>query len=226
MKVTNNYFDKLRDIFSSTDGTIYSFEISLDNLIMISYLEEYDVKKHNELMFSSNPLYIHRSFEDIKLLEIISDILNSDKYESFNTFKSFINYINNNESFIEINSFFKSIDQSKRILAVEGKYSTDFSDKYKTKTDNMINNLSINLDDTVKNYKNLYTGKTICAIIDSLNEKKEESYLLFKTDIVQNYPSFNISTIDQYKENDDLEDFCIAVNEFNKTFSSIKKGVK
>ena len=232
MEITNNYFERLKDKFSLTDGSIESFRSSLDSLIMSSYLDRQDVRKHNELMFTSNPLYVHKSFEDIRLLEITLDILKSDEFRSFDEFNSFISYIDNNDSFVEMNSCFKSLDQSKRIIAVEGKYSTSFSERYKSKTDIMYNNINLNDDNMVQLYKkfpykyDLYSGKKMCELIDFLEEKRKENYLFFRNDIIDNYPSFDISTIDQYDSNDDLEDFCITMDEFSKTFFNEKRGVK
>ena len=232
MEITNNYFERLKDKFSLTDGSIESFRSSLDSLIMSSYLDRHDVRKHNELMFTSNPLYVHKSFEDIRLLEITLDILKSDEFRSFDEFNSFISYIDNNDSFVEMNSCFKSLDQSKRIIAVEGKYSTSFSERYKSKTDIMYNNINLNDDNMVQLYKrfpykyDLYNGKKMCELIDFLEEKRKENYLFFRNDIIDNYPSFDISTIDQYDSNDDLEEFCITMDEFNKTFFNEKRGVK
>ena len=232
MEITNNYFERLKDKFSLTDGSIESFRSSLDSLIMSSYLDRQDVRKHNELMFTSNPLYVHKSFEDIRLLEITLDILKSDEFRSFDEFNSFISYIDNNDSFVEMNSCFKSLDQSKRIIAVEGKYSTSFSERYKSKTDIMYNNINLNDDNMVQLYKrfpykyDLYNGKKMCELIDFLEEKRKENYLFFRNDIIDNYPSFDISTIDQYDSNDDLEDFCITMDEFSKTFFNEKRGVK
>ena len=232
MEITNNYFEKLKDNFSITDGSIESFRSVLDNLIMSSYLDRHDVRKHNELMFTSNPLYVHKSFEDIRLLEITLDVLKSDVFRTFDEFNSFISYVDSNDSFKEMNSCFRSLDQSKRIIAVEGKYSTNFSERYKSKTDIMFNNIYLNDDNMAQLYKkfpykyDLYSGKKICELIDFLEKKKNENYLLFKDDIIESYPNFDISTIDNYKENDDLEDFCIMMDEFNKTFSNEKRGVK
>lgn len=226
MKVTNHYFEILRDKFSVTDGSIESFRYVLDALIMSAYLDREDVRKHNELMFSSLPGYIHRSFEDIELLEITIKVLDSGRFSSFGGFCSFIGFIAANDSFAEMVSCFKGLDMSNRILAVEGRYAADFSERYRVKTDTLFNELSVNDNNKAQFLKlfpdsqSLYSGEAICRLIAFLDEKKEESYLLFRSNVISNYQEFDISTIDRYHDHGGLEDFCITIDEFCKAFAT------
>ena len=225
MKITNHYFEILRDKFAVTDGSIDSFRDILDALIMSAYLDREDVRKHNELLFSSNPEYIHRSFEDIELLEITIKVLDSGRFSSFGGICSFIGFIAANDSFAEMVSCFKVLDMSNRILAVEGRYAADFSERYRAKTDTLFNELSLN-DNNKAQFLNLfpdsnslYSGEAIWRLIDFLEEKKEESYLLFRSDVISNDQEFDISTLDRYHDNGHLEEFCMTANEFWKAFA-------
>ena len=231
MKVTNDYFEKLKKEYYLTDGSIESFKNALSALIICSNLDKHFVDVHNDSLFSSNPLYIHRTFEDIKLLNILLELLDSYEFETFDDFNRFIDFISNNKTFIELKSCIDNLYVSKRIIAVEGKFASDFSNKYKNKADSIYDSINLNKNDIVQFYemfpykRSLYNGMAICSLIDFLNEKKDELYLLLKNDIIKRFPNYDLSTIDNYKDNDDLEAFCIMINEFDKTFSQIKRRV-
>lgn len=226
MKKSNDYFEQLKEKYQMTSGTIDDFHKVLSKLIVTSYLAKDEIKKHNELLLPENPNYIDGSFEDIKLLEITSDILRVGKFESFSDLTSFIYFLCDNNSFREIETCIRGISLSNKILATEGSKSVDFSTLSQFMIKTVLEDLETNLspDTSTKLFKDipsnsfLYDGESTSRLIGEMKDIRDKSYTSLREDISSSFNGFDLSILDFYRDNNSLGDFCLAIRKFNSTF--------
>ena len=225
MKISNDYMNALKKSFSSTDRSIKSFSVTLNRFLLSGYADRFDIQKHNELLFLSNPEYIHRSFEDLALLEITKDLLKSAEYDSFDDFTSFIGFVYHNKYYKEMFSCLKTRCQGERIIAVEGPYSSKFSERTKKKAKAVFDMISLSPENMERLHSSfptcisLNSGKNLRRFDDLLDEIKDDLYSFFRKELTDNYPDFRIATVDYYHRNNvDLENFFITIEELYKTF--------
>ena len=214
MKKKNYYFNLLKEKISSAGNDIDIFKEALNEVIIIGYLDKNDTQKHNELLLPDNPEYEELFYDDLELLEILKDILDSKIFNSFNDFSSFINNITEDNNFNEMYYYIKNKKANDKIAYLEGSKSEEYSKNLKKLLKNILGDIKI------------YEGKTISELESLIDELEDNFFNNFKNTLSLAYPDFDISKLDNYKENDYLEKFCITMKTFSKIFRSNKKGVK
>ena len=214
MKKKNYYFNLLKEKISSAGNDIDIFKEALNEVIITGYLDKNDTQKHNELLLPDNPEYEELFYDDLELLEILKDILDSKIFNSFNDFSSFINNITEDNNFNEMYYYIKNKKANDKIAYLEGSKSEEYSKNLKKLLKNILGDIKI------------YEGKTISELESLIDELEDNFFNNFKNTLSLAYPDFDISKLDNYKENDYLEKFCITMKTFSKIFRSNKKGVK
>ena len=214
MKIKNYYFNLLKEKISSAGNDIDIFKEALNEVIITGYLDKNDTQKHNELLLPDNPEYEELFYDDLELLEILKDILDSKIFNSFNDFSSFINNITEDNNFNEMYYYIKNKKANDKIAYLEGSKSEEYSKNLKKLLKNILGDIKI------------YEGKTISELESLIDELEDNFFNNFKNTLSLAYPDFDISKLDNYKENDYLEKFCITMKTFSKIFRSNKKGVK
>ncbi len=214
MKKKNYYFNLLKEKISSAGNDIDIFKEALNEVIITGYLDKNDTQKHNELLLPDNPEYEELFYDDLELLEILKDILDSKIFNSFNDFSSLINNITEDDNFNEMYYYIKNKKANDKIAYLEGSKSEEYSKNLKKLLKNILGDIKI------------YEGKTISELESIIDELEDNFFNNFKNNLSLAYPDFDISKLDNYKENDYLEKFCITMKTFSKIFRSNKKGVK
>lgn len=214
MKKKNYYFNLLKEKISSAGNDIDIFKEALNEVIITGYLDKNDTQKHNELLLPDNPEYEELFYDDLELLEILKDILDSKIFNSFNDFSSLINDITEDNNFNEMYYYIKNKKANDKIAYLEGSKSEEYSKNLKKLLKNILGDIKI------------YEGKTISELESLIDELEDNFFNNFKNTLSLAYPDFDISKLDNYKENDYLEKFCITMKTFSKIFRSNKKGVK
>ena len=110
--------------------------------------------------------------------------------------------------------YIKNKKANDKIAYLEGSKSEEYSKNLKKLLKNILGDIKI------------YEGKTISELESLIDELEDNFFNNFKNTLSLAYPDFDISKLDNYKENDYLEKFCITMKTFSKIFRSNKKGVK